>query len=877
MEDVFHYHFETKNAESTEILFGFFAIFDGHGGSEAAKFAKERLLKEITTRDGFWTDDDHQICQAIRDGFLSAHAAMWDEISGWPKTASGLPSTAGTTATVCFLRDSKLYIGHVGDSGVVMGKKDPDREDWITQRLTREHKPESPCEKARIEALGGAVVSKAGVQRVVWKRPKVLPPGQPGVMRKSTTIEHIPFLSVSRSLGDLWSYDYAKDDYYVCPEPDVHVLQINPHVHKVLILASDGLWNMLRPQDAVGCVQDVEREMEKRWFKTKTHTEPVALINPSQRLVRKAVARWRDLKMRADNTTALTILIDPPGPRKEEVVRRERHGRHLELVDGYSRTDYIIQNISMLRDLINSDDSDSSAAEATTASPKKLTNVTNTPAAAASGRRPSDSSSASTSSSASAGAVNGVASSKTKSGAKSAVTPASKDGEGGAEPERRREDSPRENREPSPADSASTEEGDVDDNDDDEEEEERDDENGEPEDSNEHRSETRSSSRKKGPAPVAAHSSTSPVAKVHASKPPLQKKCDNSTAGTHPRLKRSDNLLNSVAPKSASEDKPNETRSGSPLGFSTPPASSRSRGRAIASAKSRPSLPAALPAAKPAYDPNESQDDLDTPDLTRDPAGVLPGSSSDSQEKRINTRSVTKDNLPIGERTRTRVTKKRKLDGDCGGPHHEAESESLTALAPMDEQFVWDVPKKKARVSSGASEPTSPSKAGGRARRGTSESPSSPRRASAARPSPSTSGADAASRSRAASAPRSPAAAAATAVTNKKAAPAASKLPKLVGVKSEGKPSAAATTKIPPAKGGKAATTKAAASSTRPAQVGRRSLTTETAKSKIAKKKASTVASPASKAKGVAAAKNAAKKPMTNKNSAAGRRKTMHL
>ena len=69
--------------------------------------------------------------------------------------------------------------------------------------------------------------------------------------------------------GDLWSYDYAKDDYYVCPEPDVHVLQINPHVHKVLILASDGLWNMLRPQDAVGCVQDVEREMERRWFKTK--------------------------------------------------------------------------------------------------------------------------------------------------------------------------------------------------------------------------------------------------------------------------------------------------------------------------------------------------------------------------------------------------------------------------------------------------------------------------------------------------------------------------------------------------------------------------------------------------------------------------------
>lgn len=43
----------------------------------------------------------------------------------WPKTASGLPSTAGTTATIVFIRHAKIYIGHVGDSGVILGYQEP--------------------------------------------------------------------------------------------------------------------------------------------------------------------------------------------------------------------------------------------------------------------------------------------------------------------------------------------------------------------------------------------------------------------------------------------------------------------------------------------------------------------------------------------------------------------------------------------------------------------------------------------------------------------------------------------------------------------------------------------------------------------------------
>ena len=45
----------------------------------------------------------------------------------WPRTLSGHPSTAGTTCSVVFITcDGKMYIGHVGDSGVLLGVRDKD-------------------------------------------------------------------------------------------------------------------------------------------------------------------------------------------------------------------------------------------------------------------------------------------------------------------------------------------------------------------------------------------------------------------------------------------------------------------------------------------------------------------------------------------------------------------------------------------------------------------------------------------------------------------------------------------------------------------------------------------------------------------------------
>ncbi|NXM75066.1 PPM1D phosphatase, partial [Serilophus lunatus] len=218
----------------------------------------------------------------------------------WPKTMTGLPSTSGTTASVVIIRGSRMYVAHVGDSGVVLGVRDDPKDDFVRAvEVTQDHKPELPKERERIEGLGGSVINKSGVNRVVWKRPRLT---HNGPVRRSTVIDQIPFLAVARALGDLWSYDFYSGEFVVSPEPDTSVHTLDPQKHKYIILGSDGLWNMIPAQDAISMCQDHE---EKKYLMGE-HRQSCARM-----LVSRALGRWRQRMLRADNTSAIVICISP--------------------------------------------------------------------------------------------------------------------------------------------------------------------------------------------------------------------------------------------------------------------------------------------------------------------------------------------------------------------------------------------------------------------------------------------------------------------------------------------------------------------------------------------------------------------------------------
>ncbi len=274
-------------------------------------------MEIITKNTKFWSDDDQQVLRAIREGFLETQRAMWKDLPNWRKTASGLPSTAGTTASICFIKRGKLFIGHVGDSGIVLGERDPNHMTrWRAKRLTVDHKPEAEPELSRIQEAGGKVVSKSGVPRVVWYRPSS---GHTGPVRRSTHIDEVPFLAVARALGDLWSYNAKDDIYVVSPDPDLHVYDLNILKDRCLILATDGAWNVLSPEMTVQGVFEAERNNEKHMINP---TPENAWINPSKKLVDMAVDRWNTCNLRADNTSVVTVMLDPPGPPRAQVLRR---------------------------------------------------------------------------------------------------------------------------------------------------------------------------------------------------------------------------------------------------------------------------------------------------------------------------------------------------------------------------------------------------------------------------------------------------------------------------------------------------------------------------------------------------------------------------
>ncbi|KAI6239123.1 Protein phosphatase 1D [Aphelenchoides fujianensis] len=262
-----------------EVVGLFLAVLDGHGGPEAAEHVKRILWPMIRDSEDFQSGDDSAILNTMKNSFLRIHDEMRDERAKWPSRGNGFESTAGTTCSVAYIFNQKIYTAHAGDSRITLVSGN---EETLTGAdLTKDHKPEDPNEKARIEEDGGAVTLWTPCARVLWKRVNT----ENGMERH----ELVPFLSIARSLGDYWSYVPETDRYAVSPMPDCEVRAIGPR-DKYIILMSDGITHVMN--------SDVIAEHINGWRKNSA-------LNLSHCLVKESLSRWGDI--RADNMSALCV------------------------------------------------------------------------------------------------------------------------------------------------------------------------------------------------------------------------------------------------------------------------------------------------------------------------------------------------------------------------------------------------------------------------------------------------------------------------------------------------------------------------------------------------------------------------------------------
>lgn len=87
--------------------------------------------------------------------------------------------------------------------------------------------------------------------------------------------------------------------------------------YRCLVFGTDGLWNVVTPQAAIDSVRYTETLNER----SACESESKEWVNPSKYLVDKALERWSTRKMRADNTSVVIVMLDPPGPPKRDVLK----------------------------------------------------------------------------------------------------------------------------------------------------------------------------------------------------------------------------------------------------------------------------------------------------------------------------------------------------------------------------------------------------------------------------------------------------------------------------------------------------------------------------------------------------------------------------
>ena len=159
-----------KNGEMIDPQIFYFAIYDGHGGEKCCNFLQENLHNYIFSSNYF----PLYTMQAINKAYIQAEQDFSEKVID-PDTGR-LSDRSGSCAVSALIMDEFCFITNLGDSRALYSY---DSGNQLFQ-ITRDHKPNDPIEKERIEKAGGKIFKESFV-RINGQFVKIdeakLPPG----------------------------------------------------------------------------------------------------------------------------------------------------------------------------------------------------------------------------------------------------------------------------------------------------------------------------------------------------------------------------------------------------------------------------------------------------------------------------------------------------------------------------------------------------------------------------------------------------------------------------------------------------------------------------------------------------------------------------
>lgn len=219
-------------------------VFDGTVGDDASEFISKNITKYFCETEeikdnlngifSYETIDSStidpvstKIRSSLRQAFLNADQALIN------MCAEKRLHYASSTGVAIFLRQNLLSVAHVGDSKACIARVvgNEMHPEW----LTVDHKPNMPHELKRIEQCGGSLAWLHGNKPYIRGG---------DFLRRQAAGEHPKQLNYSRAFG-------GKDlkMYGLTAEPDISHFELS-NDDKLILLASDGLWDVINPRTA---------------------------------------------------------------------------------------------------------------------------------------------------------------------------------------------------------------------------------------------------------------------------------------------------------------------------------------------------------------------------------------------------------------------------------------------------------------------------------------------------------------------------------------------------------------------------------------------------------------------------------------------------
>ncbi|XP_063504257.1 integrin-linked kinase-associated serine/threonine phosphatase 2C isoform X3 [Pongo pygmaeus] len=132
----------------------YFAVFDGHGGIRASKFAAQNLHQNLIRK--FPKGDVISVEKTVKRCLLDTFKHTDEEFL--KQASSQKPAWKdGSTATCVLAVDNILYIANLGDSRAILCRYNEESQKHAALSLSKEHNPTQYEERMRIQKAGGNV------------------------------------------------------------------------------------------------------------------------------------------------------------------------------------------------------------------------------------------------------------------------------------------------------------------------------------------------------------------------------------------------------------------------------------------------------------------------------------------------------------------------------------------------------------------------------------------------------------------------------------------------------------------------------------------------------------------------------------------------